>query len=78
MARKPALSTDKLKDLGADKLAQLVLEESERNAGFRRQVKAALAGESGPVRGPGKVRTYVTCLHRILLENLGGVKINAI
>ena len=48
MARKPALSTDKLKDLGADKLAQLVLAEAERNAGFRRQVKAALAGKSGP------------------------------
>lgn len=48
MACKSALSTDKLKDLGADKLAQLVLEEAERNAGFRRQVKAALAGKSGP------------------------------
>ena len=48
MARKPVLSTDKLKDLGVDKLAQLVLEEAERNAGFRRQVKAALAGKSGP------------------------------
>ncbi|PWE29348.1 hypothetical protein DDZ14_17320 [Maritimibacter sp. 55A14] len=48
MARKPALSIDKLKDLGADKLAQLVLDEAERNAGFRRQVKAAIAGKSGP------------------------------
>ena len=48
MARKPALTTEKLKDLGADKLAQLVLDEAERNAGFRRQVKAALAGKSGP------------------------------
>ena len=48
MARKPALSIDKLKDLGAEKLAQLVLAEAERNAGFRRQVKAALAGKSGP------------------------------
>ncbi|SNS59362.1 DUF6880 family protein [Antarctobacter heliothermus] len=48
MARKPALTTDKLKDLGAEKLAQLVLDEAERNAGFRRQVKAALAGKSGP------------------------------
>jgi len=47
MARKPALSIDKLKDLGAEKLAQLVLAEAERNAGFRRQVKAALAGKSG-------------------------------
>ncbi len=48
MARRPALSIDKLKDLGADKLAQLVLGEAECNAGFRRQVKAALAGKSGP------------------------------
>ncbi|WP_171177839.1 DUF6880 family protein [Ruegeria sp. HKCCD8929] len=48
MARKPALSVDKLKDLGTAKLAQLVLDEAERNAGFRRQVKAALAGKSGP------------------------------
>lgn len=48
MTRKPALSSDKLKDLGTDKLAQLVLDEAERNAGFRRQVKAALAGKSGP------------------------------
>ena len=48
MARKPVLSPDKLKDLGADKLAQLVLEEAERNTGFRRQVKAALAAKSGP------------------------------
>ncbi len=48
MARKSALTTDKLKDLGTDKLAQLVLDEADRNAGFRRQVKAALAGKSGP------------------------------
>ncbi len=54
MARKPVLSTDKLKDLGTDKLAQLVLDEAERNAGFRRQVKAALAGKSGP-EGIGKL-----------------------
>ena len=48
MARKPALSVEKLMDLGLEKLAQLVLDEAERNAGFRRQVKAALAGQSGP------------------------------
>lgn len=48
MARKPTLSIDGLMGLGADKLAQLVLDEAERNAGFRRQVKAALAGKSGP------------------------------
>lgn len=48
MARKPSLSTDKLKELGADKLAQLVLDQAERNTGFRRHVKAALAGQNGP------------------------------
>lgn len=48
MARKPALTADKLKELGTDKLAQLVLGEAERNASFRRQVKAALAGKAGP------------------------------
>lgn len=48
MARKPALSVEKLTDLGLEKLAQLVLQEAERNAGFRRQVKAAIAGKSGP------------------------------
>ncbi len=48
MARRPVLSIEKLKDLGAEKLAQLVLDETERNAGFRRQIKAALAGQSGP------------------------------
>jgi hypothetical protein len=48
MARKPALSIEKLNDLGAEKLAQMVLAEAEQNAGFRRQVKAALAGKSGP------------------------------
>ena len=48
MARKPALSIEKLNELGIEKLAQMVLNEAEQNAGFRRQVKAALAGKSGP------------------------------
>ena len=48
MARKPSLSIEKLSELSAQKLAQLVLDEAERNAGFRRQVKAALAAKSGP------------------------------
>ncbi|MCI5111583.1 MAG: hypothetical protein MRY75_13610 [Marivita sp.] len=47
MARKPALSIDTLKDFGANTLARLVLAEAARNAGFRRQVKAALAGRGG-------------------------------
>ncbi|WP_417247249.1 DUF6880 family protein [Celeribacter sp.] len=48
MARKPSLSIEKLTELPAQKLAQLVLDEAERNVGFRRQVKAALAAKSGP------------------------------
>jgi len=48
MARKPSLSIEKLSELSAQKLTQLVLDEAERNAGFRRQVKAALAAKSGP------------------------------
>ncbi len=52
MARKPTFSIDKMKDLGTDKLAQLVLAEAERNTGFRRHVKAALAGKSGPKPSP--------------------------
>ena len=48
MARKPTLTTGKLEELGIGKLAQLVLDEADRNPGFRRQVKAALAGTSGP------------------------------
>ena len=48
MARKPALNVTDLADLGAEKLAQLIVDEAARNTGFRRQVKAALAGKSGP------------------------------
>lgn len=48
MARKPALSIDSLTELGAEKLALLVLDEAERSTSFRRQVSAALAGKKGP------------------------------
>jgi hypothetical protein len=48
MVRKPVLSVEKLHDLGVEKLSQIALAEAEQNAGFRRQVKAALAGQSGP------------------------------
>ncbi|ESQ79313.1 DUF6880 family protein [Asticcacaulis sp. YBE204] len=48
MARKPQITQDALISLGAAKLAQLVSDESEHNAGFRRQVSAALAGQNGP------------------------------
>ena len=48
MARKPVLTIDTLKELGLDKLAQLVLSEAEQNANFARLVAAAFAGQEGP------------------------------
>jgi hypothetical protein len=48
MARKPALSKETLSALGAEKLADLVFDEVQANAGFKRRVNAALAGKTGP------------------------------
>ncbi|MGA2792704.1 MAG: DUF6880 family protein [Roseiarcus sp.] len=48
MARKAAINLDALTALGAGKLAKLVLDETERDAGFRKLVSAALAGTKGP------------------------------
>lgn len=48
MASKSELSTDKLKELGLDKLAALVVEEAQANAAFRKRLSAALAGMKGP------------------------------
>ncbi|MEM8818857.1 MAG: DUF6880 family protein [Pseudomonadota bacterium] len=49
MARKTEITAANLVKLGAEKLARLVLEETERNAGLRRRVSAALAGQAGPL-----------------------------
>lgn len=48
MARKATLTHDALIALGAEKLARLVLAEAERNAAFKKIVRAALAGARGP------------------------------
>ena len=48
MARKATLTHEALIALGAEKLARLVLTEAERNAAFRKIVRAALAGARGP------------------------------
>lgn len=48
MARKPTLRLEHLASLGAEKLTALVLEEAAGNAGFKRRLNAALAGQSGP------------------------------
>lgn len=48
MVRKPSLSHDALLLLGAEKLAQIILDEAEGNPSFRKRVNAALAGTNGP------------------------------
>src|ERR687886_336259 len=48
MARKATLTQEALAALGAEKLAKLVLAEAERNAAFRKLVRASLAGARGP------------------------------
>jgi hypothetical protein len=47
MTRKAALSLDGLVALGAEKLAELILEEVEDNLAFAKRIKAALAGAQG-------------------------------
>ncbi len=48
MARRPAITPEKLLELGPEKLVQLVLDEAERDAAFRKRVSAALAARKGP------------------------------
>lgn len=48
MARKAAIKLDALIALGAGKLAKLVLDETKRDANFRKLASAALAGTKGP------------------------------
>jgi len=47
MARKPALTAENLIELGARKLAELILDEAKTNAPFRKRANAALAGAQG-------------------------------
>lgn len=48
MARKATIDLKALIELGLDKLAQIVMDEAEENAAFRKRVTAALASKSGP------------------------------
>jgi Family of unknown function (DUF6880) len=48
MAAKPRLTEEALTKLGPEKLAQLVCDEANRNASFRRRVSAAIAAGRGP------------------------------
>lgn len=47
MARKPSLTLESLIELGAPKLAALILDETKANAPFRKRANAALAGAQG-------------------------------
>ena len=48
MAVKSKLNEDVLAKLGAKKLAELALDEAQRNTPFRRRLSAALAARKGP------------------------------
>jgi hypothetical protein len=50
MARKTALSVENLTALGAEKLAQMILDEAEDNTAFRKRANAALAGAKARTR----------------------------
>jgi hypothetical protein len=47
LARKASLTVEALADLGAQKLAELILDEAKANAAFRKRANAALAGAQG-------------------------------
>ena len=48
MARQPALNKEALAGLGAERLAELALDEAQRNGAFKKLVLAALASTKGP------------------------------
>lgn len=48
VARRSTLNTEALVKLGAERLAELALDEAERNGPFKKLVMAALASERGP------------------------------
>lgn len=64
MARKTSVTLDNLKQLGAERLAALVMEEAGRNPGFKRQVSAALASQAGPEAVAKIVDRRVSALER--------------
>jgi len=47
MATRQVITLEKIKGLGLEKLAQLVLDEAENNAAFNKRLKAAFAGQKG-------------------------------
>ncbi len=64
MARKVVLSLDGLLELGPEKLAALVLEETEVNAAFAKRTKAALVGIHGVDAVAGLIERRLSALER--------------
>lgn len=64
MTAKPRLNEEALAKLGVAKLAQLVLEAANGDAGFRRRVSAALAAEKGPDAVAAIIDRRLTALAR--------------
>lgn len=71
MARKPTLNIDALAALGPTKLAQLVLDETTRNAPFRKIVNAALAGAKGPDAVAKMIDRRLSALERARIGGRG-------
>ncbi|WP_156386845.1 DUF6880 family protein [Aureimonas sp. Leaf454] len=64
MAHKPLLNPEVLEALGAEKLAQLVLDEVGRNAPFRKIVNAALAAAKGPEAVARQIDRHLSALEK--------------
>jgi len=64
MARRGALTPELLTGLGIEKLARLVLDETERNPSFKRIVSAAVAAGRGPGAILGVVNRRLAALER--------------
>lgn len=64
MARKAALSLESLSALGAEKLAQIIVDEAEDNPAFRKRVTAALASVKGPDAVAKLIDRRLTALER--------------
>jgi hypothetical protein len=64
MARKPAINTNDIAALGAEKLARLVVEQAGRNPSFKKLVVAALAGAKGPKAVSAIIDRRIAALER--------------
>ena len=64
MAARPKLTVESLTKLGAKRLAEILLEEAERNRQLKQAVNMALAAKSGPSELAHQIRKRLTQLAR--------------